>query len=142
MLYGRFFYFLSLLLGLATGGFKKLPNQHKVKGTIVSLGQHHKRRHNRRVINTAVVLYHVEGKTYHVKSTYQSSHLQPGKSIEVCYDAEDPAKKNNLSHYLRGKLACVISENTFMYNYFFMGAFASFTASYGLFSTPEIRVNS
>jgi len=81
MFYGLFFY-LSHILGLASGAFRKLPNQRKFKETIALLEQRHKS-HQRMVAYTAVVSYQVKGKTYHVKSSYQPSFFKPGKKLVV-----------------------------------------------------------
>jgi|GEM_PF-6666236 len=71
MFNGLFFCFLSLILGLATGTFRKSTHQRKFKDTIVSQEQNHKR-HNRMIVS------------------FQFSHFQSGKNPVVCCDAENP----------------------------------------------------
>lgn len=80
---------IFFIINLASGAFRKVPNEHKVKGRIDYLEQRYKS-HKRMVSRTAIVLYDVEGRIYNVETSYQSSFFQPGQKLVVCYDAENP----------------------------------------------------
>lgn len=89
MLSGMFMYLIFVILGFGSGAFKRVPNQCKTKGTIDSLEQNHITRKSR-VSHTAVVSYVVEGDTYNVKSSYQSTFFRKGKKLVVKYDEKNP----------------------------------------------------
>lgn len=87
---GSFFlYIVGLILGFASGAFKRVPNQQKVKGRIESFEQQIKTP-NEKLTRTAIVSYLVNRETYQVKTTYQSSFYQSDKALTVCYDANNP----------------------------------------------------
>ena len=89
MFSGLFMYLISLILCIASGVFKKVPNQRSTKGIITSTEQRQKS-HNGMITRTGVVSYVVNGKSYIVKTSYQSSFFRKGKKLTICYNSENP----------------------------------------------------
>ena len=89
MVIGIFLYVLAIIIGLAFGVFQHVPNQRKTVGTIESLEYQSKDSENTPTY-TVVVAYIVDGVTYFVKSSYQSSSFQKKKKMVVYYNSEIP----------------------------------------------------
>lgn len=86
---GAFLFVVGLVIGMASGAFKRVPNQRKTRGWIVDYEQHIKTP-NDHITKTLVIAYEVDGKTYQVRTSYQSSFFDLMKTMIVCYDANDP----------------------------------------------------
>lgn len=90
MIEGFVFYIIVFIIGVSSGAFKRVPNQRKTKGKIVSLNQKIKTP-NKRVTYTAVVAYTVGESTYYVETSCQSSFFRHGQRLTVCYNKLDPS---------------------------------------------------
>lgn len=99
MVGGLFMYLVTMVMGFAFGIFKRVPNQYKVKGDIVSLEQNNRVRKSP-LTYTAVVAYEVDGKIYNVRSSHQSSFYKVGKRLTVCYNVDKPEESFVKSRFL------------------------------------------
>jgi hypothetical protein len=79
---------LSVIMGMIFGAFRHVKNQSKTKGTIIEV-EYTPSASNRRTYK-ALAEYTVEGKVYHVKSTFRSSSFRTGGKIPVCYNKMKP----------------------------------------------------
>jgi phage shock protein PspC (stress-responsive transcriptional regulator) len=89
MIPGLFMVIIFLIIGFASGAFKRVPNQRRVKGVIESVEQRHQTPDDL-VTYTGIISYMVNGQRYYTETSYQSSFFRTRKRVWVCFDEQNP----------------------------------------------------